>query len=132
MRNAHTRFGAMRIVLVGLLLGAILSVGTTGVWGQTSAPIKFEYLNQQGVTTQFHIFLAKDKGFFAQEGIDIAVIDTGAPTGSQVQAVASGSVPAPIQKLSSSEPMKIDGRLRGPAVSIAAAAIPAGGKMAEA
>jgi hypothetical protein len=41
-------------------------------------------------------------------------------------------VPAslPIQRLRMSDPRKVHGRLAGPAISIAAAAIPAGGKIA--
>ena len=94
------RFSRLDLIKGTAASSAIVGAGGHSVYAQTAAPIKFNYLNSAGVSENLPIWLAKDEGFFAQEGIDATLVDTTAPIGTQVTIVVGGSADSMLAGLS--------------------------------
>jgi NitT/TauT family transport system substrate-binding protein len=89
-------------VLMTALAGVIAGCSSNGAQGQSSQsaggdassgkPLNFSFSFQEGTTSGLLFYVAKDEGFFADEGINVSMIPTSAQTGTLVAGIASGSL----------------------------------------
>lgn len=100
MKKVTTGSYRVRRVAAGLLASVLAisvaacggSAGASSNSGKSGGSIKFRFSFQQGTTSGLLFYVAKDKNYFSQEGIDVSMIPTGAQTGTLVAGIASDSL----------------------------------------
>ena len=81
------------VLLLGIALAAMLVVGCASQPKETTEPQKqADVIKYVGLKVYDPVYIAMDKGFFKDEGIDVEIVDTVAGGATAVQMVASGDV----------------------------------------